>query len=265
MTDPNIVKERKNSTRFKGILLILTIITAVFNCCEGDLFHDCLHGRGKLIEEQRELYPFNNIAVFDNISLVIEQGNRHLIILTTGKHLMPLITTSIAGQTLEIRNEAPCKLLKDPWNAVEARLVVPHFDTLWINNQQEIRSAGTITQKKAYIQVGESCADVHLDFHAEFVRVDNLKGTATINLSGQYDTLLIYHISAGTVRAYQISSEVVIVNTGSVNDVYTQSGNGTLDVKITGPGNVYYRGHPSLIRLYQSGSGRLIWDYTGQQ
>ncbi len=59
-------------------------------------------------------------------------------------------------------------------------------------------------------------------------------------LYGHSDTVFLYNIGAGRVNATTITSDVMVVNTGSMNDTWVKSGKKILDVKITYMGNVFF-------------------------
>lgn len=229
--------------------------------CEGDLFHECLSGRGNPVTVKRGLYPFGNIAVNDNINLTIEQSDEFSMTITDGEKLIPMISGLIINNTLEIRNESPCRLLKDPWKPVDVLVTLPELDSLFVRTQGSIRINGTLTQENLYVMAYETAADVQLHLNTNYFRLENLKGTADIYLSGYSDTVFIYTIAAGRTDALGIESEVLAVNTASMNDTYVNAGRKLLDVKIDNIGNVFYRNNPEQINFYSTGKGKLLWYY----
>ncbi len=238
-------------------LVLILFLTS----CEGDLFHECLSGRGNPTTVKRGLYPFGNIAVYDNINLTIEQGDQFSITLTDGEKLIPMISSLIKNNTLEIRNESPCSLLKDPWKPVEVVVSLPVLDSLFIRTQGKIRVNGALKQQLLYVMAYETAADVQLNLQTRYFRLDNLKGAADIYLSGYSDTVFIYNIATGRSDALGIETEVMSVNTGSMNDTYVRAGKKLLDVKIDNIGNVFYRNNPELINFYSTSEGKLLLYY----
>jgi hypothetical protein len=245
----------KNTWRHIVIILIAALSLV---SCEGDLLNECLSGRGNPFTEKRGLYRFGNIAVYDNINLTIRQGDDYTITINTGRKLIPMITGMISNNTLEIRNESPCALLKDPWKKVDVLVTMPVLDSLFVRSRGDVNSKGAIEGKNVFIEISENPGEISLHLNTGFFRVDFLKGTANIKLSGYSDTVFIYHNAAGAVNGLDITSEVSIVNSNSVNDVYIRSGKKLLDVKIGDIGNVYYRNDPEKTILTTSDRGRLL-------
>lgn len=239
--------------------IIFILITALaMTACEGDLLNDCLSGRGNPATEKRGLYRFDNIAVYDNINLTIEQADDYSITISTGHKLIPLITNMISHNTLEIRNESPCTLLKDPWKKVDVLVRLPALDSLFVKSQGDVNTIGAISGEKVFVAISENPGEISLQLNTGFFRADFLKGTANLKLNGHSDTVFIFHNAAGVIDGLHISSDVSIVNSNSVNDVYIRSGKKLLDVKIGYIGNVFYSNDPERIILTTSDRGQLL-------
>jgi hypothetical protein len=237
------------------------IIAVLGTSCEGNLLTECLSGRGNPSSEKRGLYPFGNIAVHDNIDLILEQGADYSITINTGHKLIPLITNMIHNNTLEIRNESPCGILKDPWKRVEVIVRFPKLDSLFVLSNGDVGVRGTISLSRLFAEVSENPGNINLNLNCEFFRLDFLKGTADVSLTGYSDTVFIFNNSAGKVDALNVRTQAMVVNSNSSNHVYVRSGDQLLDVKIEYIGNVYYTHDPLKLILNASNSGRLFRYY----
>jgi len=240
------------------INIIVLLSALAFSGCEGDLFHDCLSGRGSTTTVRRGLFAFGNVAAYDNIQLTIEQGNEYSVTITSGHKLIPMITTLIVNNTLEIRNDSRCELLKDPWKPVEVLLKVPVLDSVFIMTQAKVRVNGVVGGNNFFVEATETSADIEITLNNRYFRLDFLKGTADINITGYSDTIFIYSVAAGKVDARSGYSDVMVVNTGSMNDIYVRAGKKLLDVYIQNIGNVYYTTDPAEIVFYSTNTGKLL-------
>jgi hypothetical protein len=244
------------------ILLIFLVLTSlvllVFVSCEGDVFNDCLSGRGNPATERRGLYPFKNVAVYDNINLDIEQGEKYEIYITSGDKLNRMIGTLIENNTLKISNESACNLLKDPWKPVFIRLIVPAIDTLFVHNHGEINTLGAYTVRKFSIIVSACPAIVKLELNTSIFKLEYGDGSADIHLSGYSRDAYIYNGGYGKVDALEFSTKYLVVNSRSSNNTWVRGGDLLLDVKIESLGDVYYTNRPEKIITYLYGTGKLI-------
>lgn len=243
---------------FIKILVGVILTQLLFYSCEGDVFNDCLSGRGRPATERRGLYPFKNVAVYDNISLEIDQGEVFEIYITGGDKLNRMISTLIDNNTLKISNDSPCSLLKDPWQEVKVRLILPSIDTLFVHNHGEITTIGSLTQKKFFLVVSECAAMVNLDLNTSIFKLENGNGSSDINLKGFSRDAYLYHGGYGKVDAVGLLTKYLVVNSRSSNNTFVRGGDLLLDVKIESLGDVYYTNRPEKIITYLYGPGRLI-------
>jgi len=235
-----------------------SLVLLVFNSCEGDVFNDCLSGRGSPATERRGLYPFKNVAIYDNINLDIEQGEKYEIYITSGDKLNRMIGTLIENNTLKISNESQCNLLKDPWKPVFIRLIVPAIDTLFVHNHGEINTLGAYTARKFSIIVSACPAIVKVELNTSIFKLEYGDGSADIHLSGYSRDAYIYNGGYGKVDALEFSTKYLVVNSRSSNNTWVRGGDLLLDVKIESLGDVYYTNRPVKIITYLYGTGKLI-------
>jgi len=209
-------------------------------------------------KDRRNLYPFKNIIVFDNINLSLQQGDKYEVIIETGRNLIPAITTRIVNNTLTIRNESTCPLLKDPWNPIEIRITFPEIDSLVIRSQGRVWMPDTIFGNRFYVSVRESSADIQLLFDVNFLQVGNMDGTADVTIKGKARDGYFYHAGYGKFDALDFFTTYTIVNSNSTNDCYVRGGTILLDAKIMGIGNIYFVGQPENVKKSIVGSGEII-------
>ncbi len=252
------IKVHRKKVKAWGCVFVTLLSLFSFISCEGDLLNDCLSGRGNHAIERRTLYSFNNIEVHDNINLTIEQSNEHSITINTGHKLIPMITNFIRNNTLIIRNESPCGLLKDPWKKVDVHVKIPALDSLFVMSHGNVNTKGTVFGKQCYVSVSENPGRIQFGFNMDIFVLHFLKGTADVVLNGYSNKIYIYHIAAGTVDALNCKSEHSHINTHAFNDILINAGKKSLNVQIQHIGNVFYRNDPEQIRASISGDGRLI-------
>ncbi|NCC72714.1 MAG: hypothetical protein EOM06_04895 [Sphingobacteriia bacterium] len=238
-------------------IIALTAIF-IFSSCEGDFLNECFTGRGSPSTELRGLYPFGNIAVYDNLRLTIQQGDRYSVTISTGHKLIPLISALIVNNTLELRNESPCQLFKDPWKPVDVRVELPGLDSVFVWNYAKVSLNGGFEGSRLYFKAEETSADIELNLNTRFFELDFISGTADINITGKSDSLYLKQYAAGKITSLESNCNWLFVNSKSMNDMYLNGAVKLLDVKIEGRGNVYFQNDPEVIVYHSIGEGKLI-------
>ena len=240
------------------VLSLVGILSVVINSCTKDKFNECWSGSGTPSSEQRGLYSFRNVAVYDNIDLHIVQGEGYDVKIEAGENIIPMITTRIGLDKLVIRNESTCPMFKDPWKGVAVTLTVPKFDTLEIYSHGKVTCADSLRMENVKVYISENTGKVDLSFSVFRLNVSYNSGTSHVFIRGKAHTGIFYTSAYGPMDCTAFYPIFMIINSNSTNDCYISSGEKLLDAKITGIGNIYYRGEPlKIIEDYHS-SGRLI-------
>jgi hypothetical protein len=240
------------------IFLLLGIIVLAVNSCGKDRFNECVSGSGTPSSEQRDLYSFRNVAVYDNIDLNIVQGDHYEVKIDAGENIIPMITTRIESNKLTIRNESTCPMFKDPWKGVAVTLIIPEFDTLEIYSHGKVTCSDSLRMENVRVYISENTGKVDLTFSVFRLYVGYNNGTSQVFIRGKAHTGIFYTSAYGPMDCTGFFPIFMIINSNSTNDCYVSSGEKLLDAKITSIGNIYYRGEPDTIIQDYHSSGRLI-------
>lgn len=241
--------------------MALGIVMLIFISGCRDAFNECLSGKGKIKTQRIGLYPFENVKVKDNISLELLNGPNFEIEVTAGKKVIESLGIQITNGTLNLRNNSTCPMFKDPWQAIEIKLIVPDLDTLFIENHGEIKSLAPFETDDLVIRILESPSQVNLEIDSKYIRVENLSGTGDIAILGFSESADCYHAGYGTIDFRYLICNDVYINTVSANHCYVRAGKDYLFAVVAGIGNIYYHNDPARLDLKQEGSGRLIKVY----
>jgi hypothetical protein len=197
----------------------------------------------------------------DNISLEIANGPGFEMQVTAGENLIEELGLQITNNTLNIRNNSTCPILKDPWDAIEVRLIVPDIDTIFIENQAAISNNIAFETDDLVIRISESPSQINMAVDCEYLRVENLTGTGDIAFSGNAIIADFYHAAYGTIDLRYLVCDEVVINTVSTNHCYVRAGKDYLFAILGGKGNIYYQYDPAVLDFRQEGTGQLIKIY----
>ncbi|MGV3538329.1 MAG: head GIN domain-containing protein [Rufibacter sp.] len=195
--------------------------------------------------------PFTGVDLRLPGQVIISAGTKQTVSLETFSNLLPEIITEVVGNTLVIRSESCLEYSSD-----EAIFYVtlPTIENVELKSSGEVRIQGVPTTSKLTL---------------------NLSGSGTINYFGDTPTLNLLHSGSGDIVLLGSTNHLETLLSGSgriqgfsliaatAKTVLAGSGyqqvwvTESLDVSITGSGNVFYRGRPNLISSYLSGTGKL--------
>ncbi len=253
-----------------AILFFLVSLIAV-SCSKMDQ----LFNNGEPITEQRELdQRFNAISMFNNVNVRLIHDRHPRLELNCPKNLIEKVTTEIVGDTLFIKNENEYNWLRSYDYSINLTV---YYDSLRLINfasvgdltcTDSIKGMGELSTdstafgidslwiKSFYLNINEGCGDIDLTFDCNVLKNHFGNGTSHVTFRGIAEYTEIIMRSYGVVHAENLNSNFVRVQSHSTNDAYVWART-KLTVWLYSIGNVYYKGHPLVVKECTS-DGQVI-------
>ncbi|MFI5141913.1 MAG: head GIN domain-containing protein [Bacteroidia bacterium] len=241
-----------------SISIALFSYLILFTSCKKQNDCDCIKSRGAPINETRIITtPFNTLQSFDKIEVYYIQDTTATtctVKVSTGKNLMPNISTEVSNGTLQIKNLNKCNFVRGN-NDVTVYVTAPHVYYFVQDGVGNIYSGNTITQDSVAYNVNNS-GDIHLNLNVRWVH-GRLFGVGDVYLTGVGQYHLVNATGECFINAQNLQtfySYVVYKSTGEARvNVSSQ-----LDAEIDYTGNLYYTGNATYINRVGAGSGKVI-------
>jgi len=235
----------------KKIISVLAIVFVIFS------FSSCrkVNGEGPLQTEDRSISNFSGLSTSISGKIYFTEGAVYQVQLIAQRNILDVIETYKTGSKLIIkfRNNVSVKNHSD----ITVNITAPSLDDLQLSGAANVNVLGNFNAANFDAAVSGSGN----------LSIDNLQVTNTLNasvsgsgsiklLAGQANEAKAHVSGSGTV-------DMAVVQTNRA--VATISGSGsaklnvvqTLNASISGSGNVYYWGNPS-VSTHISGSGKVI-------
>ncbi|WP_289751003.1 head GIN domain-containing protein [Bacteroides acidifaciens] len=238
-----------------GVFLILT----AGSCLQGK--H--VTGSKNYLTKKVEVGQFNEVKLSSSANVTYHQGSQNYIEIYGSDNIIPLLETYVDGNTLIIKYKKNVTIWK---GKLEVKVFSPELNKLTINGSGDIRLANGIqTKEDISLSINGSgdikgekfkcrrmtvsingSGDVKLQQIESKECIASIAGSGDIGLSGK--TLYAeYKIAgSGNIGADNLKSENVSASTsgsGSISCHVT----GKLKVRVTGSGDIAYRGNPQEI------------------
>ena len=213
----------------KSTLLSLFLAITLFVSCNKD--DDGIFGSSSLTSEFREVGDFNKISSSGIFEVTISQEEEQFLEITANDNLIGKVLTTV------VKNELRLELPGDKYDNVtlKARIGVKQLNGL------KNLGIGDITAKNI-----SSTGDFSI-FNS---------GTADITISGGSESISIDNEGNGNIFVFDFMVDDATVNNSGSGKIEVFC-NETLEASLTGNGNVYYRGDPT-VNTSISGSGSVI-------
>jgi hypothetical protein len=238
-----------------NIFIALFFAAASLVFAPGCMMRGCMgmrmiHGSGSMRTIKKDLPGFSKVRLSGMGRIIIIQGNKTAIEITSDDNIVSRISATVSADTLKIRNRGPETLR--PTKGIEYRIFLKNLDSV------KISGSGKITCKKLEtrsLTIGVSgSAGMDMNLTADKLEL-NISGSADAKFTGKVREQSVDISGSGNYEAAKLHSrEARIRISGSGNArVHALE---KLDVNISGAGAVSYSGNPKITQTI-SGVGKI--------
>jgi hypothetical protein len=186
-------------------------------------------GSGNARTEVRNAPAFSAVSIGGSIDADITVGPESHVEITGDDNIVPLITTDVHGDRLEISSR---KSYRTSVHLV-AKITLPKLTGIGLTGSGDLTAHGVQSDRLGVTLTGSGT-----------IQVDGTAHEADVELNG-----------SGTIKLDQLAAERASVSVSGSGDVAVAASK-SLNVSITGSGDVTYRGDPELKKRI-TGSGNV--------
>ncbi|MFD2099377.1 head GIN domain-containing protein [Flagellimonas iocasae] len=250
----------------EGTLEVFLILLAfIFVSCNGDNVPDCFQNAGDTVRETVAVPEFSTITVFENLNVVLKQGEEQLVEIETGEFLFNDISVEVEGNRLILRNENNCNYVRE-YGLTTVYVTSPNISEIRSSTGLLISSDGVLNYPSLTL-ISESFTNPEtettdgsfdLELNSTTVRI-TVNGIAYFKIKGETENFNVF-IAAGDsrVEAENLISQNVTINHRGSNDVFVNPQQSLTGV-IRGTGDVISVNTPPMVDVEELFNGRLIF------
>jgi len=105
------VSYMKHRVKMKYKIVLITML--LLASCSSESAPDCFQTAGDIIRDEVSVADFTKITVFENVSLVLKQGNETKVEVETGNNLRNEIEVSVENNRLLLRDTNDCNYVRE--------------------------------------------------------------------------------------------------------------------------------------------------------
>ncbi|MEW2920032.1 head GIN domain-containing protein [Muricauda sp. ANG21] len=237
----------------------------VLMSCNGDNVPDCFQNAGETVLETVAVPDFNTITVFENLNLVLKQGDEQSVAIETGEFLRNDVSAKVDGDRLILRNENSCNYVRE-YGLTTIYVTSPNISEIRSSTGLLISSDGVLEYPNLTL-ISESFTNPEaettdgsfdLEVNSTTVRIV-VNGIAYFKVGGATTNFNVT-VAAGDSRieAENLVSQNVVINHRGSNDVFINPQQ-SLSGVIRGTGDVISKNTPPEVDVEQLFNGRLIF------
>lgn len=226
--------------------IILVAAVLFISCNQEDAF-DCVKTTGDIISFDIALPSFNDLDIYNNIDVTIEQGAEQQVTLITGKNLKDKIDFNVNEGVLTIQDMNTCSWARD-YGKVQVHIITNNLTQIRSSGGGQIRSEGELTFEDLTLISEQRTADFILQVDMNSLKIIN-NNLSNYFISGAVSQLFV-HFFAGDGRfegKNLIADDVDVYHEGT-NDIIINPQR-TLSGELQQTGNVIYCKEPPIMTI----------------
>ena len=231
------------------------ILIALFTLSCNAQWGKKIKGNGKVVTIERSVGEYDAVAVAGWFDVNIVDGREGELTLKGEENLLEYIKTEVKNGKLTIKVKKGYNLQSSKWK--EGILVTVPVEEI---NSVSLSGSGDIVGKDV-IRAGDFAAtmsgsgDIELSVEADKLKTV-ISGSGDIDLSGKARDFDVTVSGSGDVNAFGLEADHVNANvSGSANIKVTA--NESLMARVSGSGDILYKGDPEKVDTKASGSGDI--------
>ena len=233
--------------------LIRTLsIFALLLCFTTAMHAQRVKGNGKLIEKTRQVGNFESLGVSGSFDVFLVKGQEGKIIVNVEENLEPYLVTEVDNGKLKVRWKKGTNV-----RTTKSTKVTVHFEELSgvaLSGSGDIISKDAIVTDKLGIAVAGS-GDIRLELQAE-KSAAAVSGSGDIELSGSSTSFEAAVAGSGDIEAYDLKTDTAELKISGSGTIHANV-ESELFARISGSGNIKYKGNPRIEDVKVSGSGNV--------
>ena len=211
-----------------------------------------VRGNGEMVTKTRNVGDYDEVSVGGSFDVKLYSGTEGKLTITIDKNLLDYLITEVENGKLKIK----WKKGTNVWSKSKILITVPFkdIDAVSLAGSGDVYSDDVIKADAFKTSLAGS-GDIKLRVDANSVN-SSIAGSGDIALKGSANSIKCSIAGSGDIEAYDLSSndaDIRISGSGGVKINVKDN----LVARISGSGNVYYKGEPKKQDVKVSGSGNV--------
>lgn len=235
-------------------LIILSLALLVSTISEAQWGSKKIKGNGNMTTITRTTGEYDGIKCAGSFDYILVAGDEGKITIEGEENLLEYIVTEVKGGKLIIKTENKVNL-STSWNKT-IKVTIPFRDinSVSLAGSGDLWNEDKITTNNLDVSLAGS-GDVILDVEATSVE-GNLAGSGDLTLKGKTNDLEASLAGSGDIHAFGLEANNTVVSIAGSGDAEVVS-NMSLKARVSGSGDIEYKGNPKKEDTKVSGSGSI--------
>ena len=235
-------------------LATLSLVFAFTLSCSAQ-WGKSIKGNGKQVTEKRNVGDYDALAVSGWFDVDLVGGQEGELTVEGEENLLQYLITEVENGKLVIKVKKGVNLKPSNWNdGIRITVPVEDIDAVSMSGSGDIVGKTTIKTSNFKTAMSGS-GDITLDIESDRMTAA-MSGSGDMNLSGKTRDFEATISGSGDIRAYDLEANNVEATISGSADIKVTAKE-TLKARVSGSGDISYRGNPKKVDTKTSGSGDI--------
>ena len=233
---------------------LLTLVFAFTISCSAQ-WGKTIKGNGDKVTIDRSTGDYDAIAVSGWFDVDLVDGQEGKLTLEGESNLLEYITTEVKDGKLIIKSEKGVNLKPSNWNSgIRITVPVESVNSIALSGSGDIVGKKTIKTDRLSTAMSGS-GDITLDVDVRSVDA-SMSGSGDITLSGRATDFDATISGSGDIKAFDMEADNVDATVSGSADIKVTATK-MLKARVSGSGDITYKGNPEKLDTKTSGSGDI--------
>jgi hypothetical protein len=212
-------------------------------------------GNGNMVTFERSTGDYDEVSVSGFFDVVLVPGTEGDLTLRGEENLLEHIITEVKDGKLIIKVEKGMNLKPSSWkDGIHITVPIESINAVTLSGSGDIVGKKTIETNNFKTSMSGS-GDITLDIEARSVEA-SMSGSGDINLSGSTTDFVVTISGSGDIKAYELQADNVDATVSGSADIKVTAKK-MLKARVSGSGDISYKGNPQKVDTKTSGSGDI--------
>jgi hypothetical protein len=214
-----------------------------------------ISGNGQVITKTIQTSDYDGLSVGGNFYVTIVEGHTGTITLKGESNLLEEVIVEVEGNSLQIKTDNKVNLKPSRGMKIEVTVPASQLSRISLAGSGEIKNGFNLKSDQLSVRLAGSGS---IKLNLQTTELDtSVAGSGNMFLNGLAAQLKGSISGSGTVDAYRLKAENASISIAGSGH-YNVNCSGELKARVSGSGNINYKGKPDKVDSRVAGSGKIL-------
>ena len=236
----------------KNINTLIVLLIALNSCTAQ--WGKRIKGNGNITTIKKSVGDYESLDMAGFFDVKLIEGKEGNITITGEENLLEYRVAEVKDGKLILKTEKGVNLQPSHRNGIKITIPVEQINSVYLSGSGDITSEKTLTADSFKATISGS-GDISLDLAVKELKT-SISGSGDIELTGNTDIFDLSISGSGDIDAFRLAANHVDVSVSGSGDIEVTA-NKSIKARVSGSGDINYRGNPEKVDTKSSGSGDI--------